>query len=73
MAYTPQFQLTIILISSPVALLVALWGMTPKSTLQTMQLTQRQRPVPLARLSGQSNEGSKTTGGTKRQLPMELF
>jgi hypothetical protein len=30
MIYTPEFQLTITLISSPLALLVALWGMTPR-------------------------------------------
>ena len=30
MIYTPEFQLTITLISSPLALLVALWGMTPQ-------------------------------------------
>ena len=29
-AYTPEFQLIIVLISSPVALLVALWGMTSR-------------------------------------------
>ena len=28
MNYTPEFQLTIVLVSSPLALLVALWGMT---------------------------------------------
>ena len=31
--HTPEFQLTIVLISSPVALLVALWGMTGKLSL----------------------------------------
>ncbi len=30
MLYTPEFQLTITMISSPLALLVALWGMTPR-------------------------------------------
>jgi hypothetical protein len=34
---TPEFQSTIVLISSPVALLVALWGMTSKATLQLMK------------------------------------
>jgi hypothetical protein len=37
MRYTPEFQLTIVLVSSPVALLVALWGMTSKQTLRTMK------------------------------------
>jgi hypothetical protein len=36
--YTPEFQLTVVLISSPLALLVALWGMTDKRTLQLMSL-----------------------------------
>ena len=36
MTYTPEFQLIVMLISSPAALLVALWGMTTKSALQLM-------------------------------------
>ncbi len=36
MAFTPQFQLTIELLSSPLTLLVALWGMTSKLTIQMM-------------------------------------
>jgi hypothetical protein len=36
-AYKPEFQLTIVLISSPLALLIALWGMTTASTLRIMQ------------------------------------
>ena len=35
--FTPEFQLTVVLISSPLALLVALWGMTSKHTLQHMR------------------------------------
>jgi hypothetical protein len=42
MIYTPEFQLSVELISSPLALLVALWGMTSERTLQLMQSTQRQ-------------------------------
>jgi hypothetical protein len=34
---TPEFQLMIELISSPLAMLVALWGMSTKSTLQLMK------------------------------------
>jgi hypothetical protein len=34
MLFTPEFEATIVLVSSPVALLVALWGMTNKATLQ---------------------------------------
>jgi hypothetical protein len=35
--YTPEFQLSVMLISSPLSLLVALWGMTSKRTLQAMR------------------------------------
>ena len=37
MARTPEFQLTVVLISSPLALLVALWGVTSRLTLQLMR------------------------------------
>jgi hypothetical protein len=37
--HTPEFQLMVILISSPIAQLVALWGVTTKSTLQLMKPT----------------------------------
>jgi hypothetical protein len=36
MSYTPEFQSAIVLISSPLALLVALWGMTSERMLQRM-------------------------------------
>jgi hypothetical protein len=39
---TPEFQLTIVLISSPLALLVALWGMTSKSMRSRMQHRHRE-------------------------------
>jgi hypothetical protein len=45
MFYTPEFQLTIELISSPLALLVALWGMTSKATLQLMKSSQKETLV----------------------------
>ena len=38
---TPEFQLTIVLISSPLTLLVALWGMTTKVILQLMKSSRR--------------------------------
>jgi hypothetical protein len=41
MAYTPEFQTMIVLISSPVALLVALWSMSPKHLLQPMKSSTR--------------------------------
>ncbi len=40
MTYTPEFQTLITLASSPITLLVVLWGMTPKSTLQLMKSTE---------------------------------
>jgi hypothetical protein len=41
MFYTPEFQVTVVLVSSPDALLVALWGMTNKSTLLNTELAQQ--------------------------------
>jgi hypothetical protein len=38
MALTPEFQLTIVLLSSPLTLLVALWGLTPAIALRLMKL-----------------------------------
>jgi hypothetical protein len=38
---TPEFELMIVMISSPVTLLVALWGMTTPSMLQLMHLSER--------------------------------
>ena len=40
--FTPEFQLIVELISSPLTLLVALWGMTSKHMLQTMKRSRRQ-------------------------------
>ena len=40
--FTPEFQLIVVLISSPLAMLVALWGMTSKRTLQYMRCNCRQ-------------------------------
>ncbi len=37
MTFTPEFQLMIVLISSPVAQIVALWGTTTKSMLQLVK------------------------------------
>ena len=55
-SYTPEFQSAVVLISSPLTLLVALWCMTSKLTLQLMKSRQRQMeptrvsPVGLNRL-----------------------
>jgi len=43
--FTPEFQLTVELISSPLTLLVALWGMTSKHTLRLMQSRRREMHV----------------------------
>jgi hypothetical protein len=40
--FTPEFMLTVVLISSPLALLVALWGMTSKRALRLMATDRRQ-------------------------------
>ena len=43
----PEFQLTVVLISSPLAMLVALWGMTTARMLQRMQSNRRQMGTTL--------------------------
>ena len=40
--FTPEFQLIVMLISSPLALIVALWGMTSERTLQHMRSSRGQ-------------------------------
>jgi hypothetical protein len=40
MFYTPSLELTVELLSSPLALLVALWGMTTQRTWQLMNCKQ---------------------------------
>ena len=47
--YSPEFLPTVVLISSPLALLVALWGMTSKRTRQLVNSSKRQA-VPLRAL-----------------------
>ena len=47
--FTPEFQLTIVLISSPLALLVALWGMTSERTLEYMRSSRGQMAAVLLR------------------------
>ena len=42
LALTPEFQLSVVLISSPLAMIVALWGMTSERTLQAMRCSGRQ-------------------------------
>ena len=45
MLRTPEFQVTIVLVSSPLTLLVALWGMTSRQTLHAMK--SKEQGVPL--------------------------
>jgi hypothetical protein len=47
MGLTPEFQLTIILISSPLALLVALWDMTSKRLVHPGAVRLLQQPLKI--------------------------
>jgi hypothetical protein len=51
MLRTPEFQVTIVLLSSPLTLLVALWGMTSRQTLQAMKSKEQEAPLSLPVLS----------------------
>ena len=42
---TPEFQVTIVLVSSPLTLLVALWGMTSRQTLHAMKSKEQEAPL----------------------------
>jgi hypothetical protein len=44
-SYTPEFQLTVVLISSPIALLVGLWGVTNKLTLHLLRSSNQEMPI----------------------------
>jgi hypothetical protein len=55
LVYTPEFQLSVVLISSPLAMLVALWGMTSERTLQHM----RSGRGPMVRMLSSSVEAAK--------------
>ena len=56
MNYTPEFQMMVVLVSSPLALLVVLWGMTPKQMLQTMISGQQDTAMARQVLLGQGPE-----------------
>jgi hypothetical protein len=51
MLRTPEFQVTIVLLSSPLTLLVALWGMTSRRMLQAMKTKEQEVPLSLPVLS----------------------
>jgi hypothetical protein len=59
MNYTPAFKAIIVLISSPLALLVALWGMTPKSTLQLMESSQLESTMQLRSIKPSNLEAAQ--------------
>jgi hypothetical protein len=59
MVYTPAFEATIVLLSSPVALLIALWGMTPLSTLQLMKTSRPDIEVSLRTMHGRQKQASE--------------
>jgi hypothetical protein len=42
---TPEFQVTVVLVSSPLTLLVALWGMTSRQTLHAMKSKEQEVPL----------------------------
>jgi hypothetical protein len=56
MFHTPEFQQVIILISSPVAQLVALWGMTTKSTLHLMMTSKRDKTLAITLMQAKKGE-----------------
>jgi hypothetical protein len=63
MDYTPEFQLTVILISSPVAQLVALWGMTTKSMLHLMKSSRRDNALTLTLVQRKKAEEEEPSMG----------
>jgi hypothetical protein len=59
MNFTPEFQLIIVLVSSPVAQLVALWGMTTKSTLHLMKTSRRDNALTLTLMQPKKKKKKK--------------
>jgi uncharacterized membrane protein len=45
MVSTPEFQVTVVLVSSPLTLLVALWGMTSRQMLQAAKSEEQEVPL----------------------------
>lgn len=64
MSLTPEFQLMVVFISSPLALLVALWGMTPKHTLRQMRLSRMNASSISAPLRPSSSSVSSSSFGS---------
>jgi hypothetical protein len=65
---TPEFQLTVILISSPLTSLVALWGMTSQRALQLMRpsgdVSMSMRKVSEPPHANRGTDGQKQTAGS---------
>jgi hypothetical protein len=59
MNFTPEFQLIIVLVSSPVAQLVALWGMTTKSTLHLMKTSKQDKALTLTLMKPKKKKKKK--------------
>jgi hypothetical protein len=57
--FTPEFESMVILISSPLTLLVALWGMTPRSTLQLMKSSGQESAILISAASLKIANSSK--------------
>ena len=73
MIYTPEFQLVVVLVSSPLALLVALWGMTSKATLQLMKSNTRGGGYSVEPLAHAAKEGGGAINGVKPDADMRLW
>ena len=65
MFFTPEFQLVVVLVSSPLTLLVALWGMTSRSTLNLMKSAEHAAPMSTRTLISMRPF-------SKRSLPQQL-
>ena len=61
--YTPAFQTTIVLISSPFTLLVALWSMTSNATLQLMKSSGQVQESSVALIKVDDRRGGRTVKG----------
>jgi hypothetical protein len=58
MDHTPEFETLVVLVSSPIALLVALWGMTTKTTLNILKSGQKKKLVSLEQVDAMKKENS---------------
>jgi hypothetical protein len=61
--YTPAFESTIILISSPLTLLVALWGMTSNASLQLMKSSGRDSALSLRLITSSKQQNARAVPG----------